>query len=99
MDLVSLHDVRPAEMREVLADECRAWRRVLSWDYTATTDTIRRSVGSSGLNGYALRERGRVLAYAYFLPDPKRALIGSVHGFGFMRTLSRVSMWAMPANS
>jgi ribosomal protein S18 acetylase RimI-like enzyme len=74
-----LTEVGPGEMREILADEREAWARGLGWDFSATSGLIERSIDARAFSGFALREAGRVVAYAYFLPEPARSILGGVH--------------------
>lgn len=54
------------------------WARLLSWDYSGSTDMVLRYLDSKILPGYAAVHRGRVLGYAFFVYESSKGVIGDM---------------------
>jgi ribosomal protein S18 acetylase RimI-like enzyme len=78
-DIVDLTRVRVEDLQAVLEDECISWRSVLSWDFTASADLVRRFVRIQSLSGYALVLDGRVIGYSYYVCEDRKGLIGDLY--------------------
>src|SRR4029077_15938033 len=66
------------DLRPLLEDEIGAWSRLLSWDYSASSDMILRYVYAKILPGYAAIDRGRIVGYAFFVYEGSKGVIGDL---------------------
>lgn len=78
-DIVELGRLRVDDIEPLLQDECVAWRSVLSWDFSASADLVRRFVRIQALSGYALVVGGRVVGYSYYVCEDRKGLIGDLY--------------------
>jgi len=54
------------------------WSKLLSWDYSSSSDMILRYVDAKILPGYAAIERGRIFGYAFFVYEGSKGVIGDL---------------------
>ena len=54
------------------------WSRLLSWDYSGSTEMVLRYLDGKILPGYAAVNRGRVLGYAFFVYEASKGVIGDL---------------------
>jgi ribosomal protein S18 acetylase RimI-like enzyme len=78
-EVVELSRLRVEELDRVLDDECIVWRSVLSWDFSASADLVRRFVRIQALSGYALMLNGRPIGYSYYVCEDRKGLIGDLY--------------------
>jgi len=78
MEILDLRQVRTGDLEAVLEEESRFWRDQLHWDYSNSTDLIRRFVDSRSLSGYAAIEGGRTVGYSFFVYEDYKGLIGNL---------------------
>jgi ribosomal protein S18 acetylase RimI-like enzyme len=78
-ELVELRDLRSSELGDLLAEEIAVWREELDWDFHASAELVERFVDQRALSGYALVDRGEVLAYSYFVQDEHKGLVGDLY--------------------
>jgi ribosomal protein S18 acetylase RimI-like enzyme len=78
-ELVELRHVRADDLAPILEEESLTWRSVLSWDFSASAELVRRFLKIQALSGFALMAGGRVLGYSYFVSEDRKALIGDLY--------------------
>jgi len=78
-EVVDLREVNGGQMEGVLAEELVAWQREFHWDYSPSTELVRRYVDMGSLSGFALRQAGQVVGYAYYINEDHKGLIGGLY--------------------
>ena len=78
MEILDLRHFSSADLRPLLEDETQLWSKLLSWDYTSSSDMILRYVDAKILPGYAAIERGRIFGYAFFVYEGSKGVIGDL---------------------
>ena len=78
-ELLELRHLRPGDLDDVLQEEVLTWRSTLSWDYTPSTELVRRFVRIQALSGFALVIHGSVVGYCYYVCEERKGLIGDLY--------------------
>ena len=78
MEILDLRHFSSIDLRPLLEDETQLWSRLLSWDYSGSSDMILRYVDAKILPGYAAVERGRVFGYSFFVYEGSKGVIGDL---------------------
>jgi ribosomal protein S18 acetylase RimI-like enzyme len=78
MEILDLRQIRAGDLESLLEEEKRLWRERLRWDYSGSTDLIRRFLGSRSLPGYAAVEDGQPVGYSFFVYEDYKGLIGNL---------------------
>ena len=78
MEILDLRHFSSADLRPLLDDETHVWSKLLSWDYSSSSDMILRYVDAKILPGYAAIERGRIFGYAFFVYEGSKGVIGDL---------------------
>jgi ribosomal protein S18 acetylase RimI-like enzyme len=78
LDLVDLWQIRVDELEAMLREEIATWRQQLDWDFRASADLVRRFVEVHALNGFALLAGETAVAYAYFVCEEHKGLLGDL---------------------
>ncbi len=78
MEILDLRHFSSGDLRPLLDDEVEVWARLLSWDYTSSSEMILRYVDAKILPGYAAIERGRICGYAFFVYEGNKGVIGDL---------------------
>jgi ribosomal protein S18 acetylase RimI-like enzyme len=78
VEILDLRHFSSVDLRALLQDEIREWARVLSWDYSGSTEMILRYVDAKILPGYAAIERGRIVGFAFFVYEGSKGVIGDL---------------------
>jgi len=78
VEILDLRHFSSQELRPLLEQEARVWSRLLSWDYSSSSEMILRYVDSKILPGYAALERGRIFGYAFFVYEGNKGVIGDL---------------------
>ena len=78
MEILDLRHFTSADLRPLLEEESDLWSRLLSWDYSGSTEMVLRYLDSRILPGYAAVHRGRVLGYAFFVYEASKGVIGDL---------------------
>jgi ribosomal protein S18 acetylase RimI-like enzyme len=73
-----LSEVPPRELRPLLDEEAATWERDLSWDFSEVRTAISGGVERGNLQGRAVVEGSRAVAYCYFMADAARVIVGSI---------------------
>lgn len=79
MEILDLRHFSSADLRPLLDDETQLWGRLLSWDYSGSSEMILRYVDSKILPGYAAVDRGRVFGYSFFVYEGSKGVIGDLY--------------------
>jgi ribosomal protein S18 acetylase RimI-like enzyme len=82
LEILDLRHFTSADLRPLLEQEAEVWARLLSWDYSASTEMVLRYIDSKILPGYAAVDRGRVLGYAFFVYEGTKGVIGDLFAAG-----------------
>ncbi len=78
MEILDLRQIRSHDLAPLLEEETRLWRDQLRWDYTSSSDLIRKFVDARALAGYAALEGGRAVGYSFFVYEEHKGLIGNL---------------------
>ena len=78
VEILDLRHFSSADLRALLDEEVDAWGRLLSWDYRGSSEMILRYVDAKILPGYAAVERGSIVAYAFFVYEGSKGVIGDL---------------------
>jgi len=73
-----LRETSPRELRALLDEECRHWDAELAWDFSEVRQAVASGTERGTLPGRAVTEGGRAVAYAYYMVDAGRVIVGSV---------------------
>ena len=76
--VIELRRITAEQLEPVLAEETRAWRTELDWDFGASADLVRRFVHMQALNGFALMSGDRAAGYCYYVCEEGKGLIGDL---------------------
>jgi ribosomal protein S18 acetylase RimI-like enzyme len=79
LEILDLRHFSSADLRPLLDDETQVWSRLLSWDYTGSSEMILRYVDAKILPGYAAVDRGRVFGYSFFVYEGSKGVIGDLY--------------------
>jgi len=79
LEILDLRHFSSADLRPLLDDETQLWGRLLSWDYSGSSEMILRYVDSKILPGYAAVDRGRVFGYSFFVYEGSKGVIGDLY--------------------
>jgi ribosomal protein S18 acetylase RimI-like enzyme len=90
--LVELHALTAAQIADLLEEETGHWRQDLDWDFRASADLVRRFVEMRALTGFALLDGPRVIAYAYYVVEDGKGLIGDLYVRAALRTMERENL-------
>jgi ribosomal protein S18 acetylase RimI-like enzyme len=82
VEILDLRHFTSADLRPLLEEEAETWSRLLSWDYSGSTDMVLRYLDSKILPGYAAVDRGRVLGYSFFVYEASKGVIGDLYVAG-----------------
>ncbi len=78
MEILDLRHFSSSDLRPLLSEEAEVWSKLLSWDYSSSTEMILRYVDARILPGYAALEKGRVCGYSFFVYEGSKGVIGDL---------------------
>lgn len=67
------------QLDDLLAQESREWSDCLDWDFTRSSDLVRRFVDLRALNGSALLVQGILSGYCYYVFEEYKGLVGDLY--------------------
>jgi ribosomal protein S18 acetylase RimI-like enzyme len=73
-----LTELGARELRPLLQEEAAHWGQELLWDFRDVSSAVLGSIERRGLCGRAVLDGPRVVAYAYYMADASRAVVGSI---------------------
>lgn len=73
-----LRDASLRELRPLLDEEAAEWDVELGWDFAEVRAAVAGGVERGTLAGRVLTERGRAVAYSYYMVDSSRVIVGSI---------------------
>lgn len=79
LEILDLRHFSSVDLRPLLEDETQLWSRLLSWDYSSSSEMILRYVDAKILPGYAAVDRGRVFGYSFFVYEGSKGVIGDLY--------------------
>lgn len=85
VEILDLRHLNARDFEPLLQEEIDLWNHALQWDYSASAGLIRKFLDSRSLPGYAALERGRVVAYAFFVYEDHKGLIGDLFALSAYR--------------
>ena len=88
-DLVDLRQFTAHDLEPVLREEIASWQEGLEWDFQKSADLVRRFLDVKALSGVALRIRGSVAGYLYYVLEDRKGLIGDLYILREHRTIPR----------
>jgi ribosomal protein S18 acetylase RimI-like enzyme len=77
--LVDLRRVAAWELDPLLLAETVEWEQRLDWDYSRSTDLVRKYTSTGSLAGAALVDAGTVVGYGYTVIEDHKGLIGDLY--------------------
>lgn len=84
--VVELSAIGGAELAPLLEEEKARWLRLLHWDFSPLAELILRYAAMGTLEGFALKDGGRVAGYAYYVVEGDKGLLGDLYVLGALRT-------------
>ena len=78
MEILDLRHFSSVDLRPLLDDETRLWSKLLSWDYSGSSDMILRYIDAKILPGYAAIDRGNIFGYSFFVYEGNKGVIGDL---------------------
>jgi ribosomal protein S18 acetylase RimI-like enzyme len=91
--VVELRNVNAESLELLLEEESTAWRAELNWDFSTSSDLVRRFVHMQALSGFALLRHSmkgsHVNGYSYYVCEEGKGLIGDLFVCKRERTLER----------
>ena len=78
MRTVPLTEVSIRDLRPLLQEECDHWKDELLWDYSEVCAAVLSGLERRALAGFVVRDGPRSVAYAYYMLDGGRAIVGSL---------------------
>ena len=78
MEILDLRHFSSADLRPLLDEEADVWSKLLSWDYSSSTEMILRYIDARILPGYAALEKGRICGYSFFVYEGSKGVIGDL---------------------
>ena len=88
-ELIDLRQLTAQDLEPVLCEEIASWRKNLEWDFQKSADLVRRFIDGRALSGVALRIRGSVIGYLYYVLEDRKGLVGDLYILREHRTASR----------
>lgn len=77
--LISLRQILPASLDELLEEEIGEWMARFHWDFRPSAALVRRYVGAGSLYGYVLQLAGQTAGYVYYVHEDRKGLIGDLY--------------------
>ncbi len=84
--VVELPAIGGTELETLLEEEKARWMRLLHWDFSPLAELILRYAAAGTLEGFALKDGGRVTGYAYYVTEGDKGLLGDLYVLGASRT-------------
>jgi ribosomal protein S18 acetylase RimI-like enzyme len=78
VEILDLRHFSSSDLRPLLDNEIETWGDLLAWDYRSSAEMILRYVDAKILPGYAAVERGSIIAYAFFVYEGSKGVIGDL---------------------
>ena len=78
VEILDLRHFGSPELRPLLEQEAKVWARLLSWDYSSSSEMILRYVDARILPGYAAVEGNRLRGYSFFVYEQSKGVIGDL---------------------
>lgn len=79
LELLDLRHFSAGQLRPLLDDEARVWKRRLRWNYESSVELLLQYLDSRVLPGFVALERGRVCGYTFFVYEGPKAVVGDVY--------------------
>jgi ribosomal protein S18 acetylase RimI-like enzyme len=78
VEILDLRHFSSSDLRPLLDEEAHVWAKLLSWDYSSSTEMILRYIDARILPGYAALEKGRICGYSFFVYEGGKGVIGDL---------------------
>ena len=86
LDILDLRHFRAQDLTTLLDEEARIWAGQLRWDFTASSELVRRYLDQRALAGFALVAGSAPVGYTYYVHEEHKALVGDLFVSAAFRT-------------
>jgi ribosomal protein S18 acetylase RimI-like enzyme len=77
--IVPLAETDPSSLDPLFKEQCDEWRRMLNWDYTAPSRSIRDVLTDGDLSGYVVFIGGQAAGFCFYVIEGSRVSIGDIY--------------------
>jgi len=79
LEILDLRHFSARQLRPLLEDEARIWKRRLRWNYESSSELLLQYLDSRILPGFVALDRGRVCGFTFCVYEGHKAVIGDVY--------------------
>jgi ribosomal protein S18 acetylase RimI-like enzyme len=76
--VVELRHLNPTQFSALLTEETEAWHSDFDWDFRPSAELVRRFLAMQDLGGHAVLDGDQVVAFAYYVSEDRKGLIGDL---------------------
>jgi ribosomal protein S18 acetylase RimI-like enzyme len=82
LEILDLRHFSARQLRPLLEDEARVWKRRLRWNYESSIELLLQYLDSRILPGFVALERGRICGFTFCVYEGPKAVVGDVYSTG-----------------
>jgi GNAT superfamily N-acetyltransferase len=79
LEVLDLRHFSARQLRPLLEDEARVWKRRLRWNYESSSDLLLQYLDSRILPGFVALDRGRVCGFTFCVYEGHKVVVGDVY--------------------
>jgi len=79
LELLDLRHFSARQLRPLLEQEARLWKKRLRWDYQSSTELLLQYLDSRVLPGFVALDRGRVCGFTFCVYEGHKAVVGDAY--------------------
>ena len=79
LEVLDLRHFSARQLRPLLEDEARVWKRRLRWNYESSSDLLLQYLDSRILPGFVALDRGRVCGFTFCVYEGSKVVVGDVY--------------------
>jgi ribosomal protein S18 acetylase RimI-like enzyme len=79
LEILDLRHFSARQLRPMLEDEARVWKKRLRWNYESSSDLLLQYLDSRILPGFVALDRGRVCGFTFCVYEGPKVVIGDVY--------------------
>jgi ribosomal protein S18 acetylase RimI-like enzyme len=79
LEILDLRHFSARQLRPMLEDEARVWKRRLRWNYESSSDLLLQYLDSRILPGFVALDRGRVCGFTFCVYEGHKVVVGDVY--------------------
>jgi ribosomal protein S18 acetylase RimI-like enzyme len=79
LEILDLRHFSARQLRPLLEDEARVWKRRLRWNYESSVELLLQYFDSRILPGFVALERGRICGFTFCVYEGPKAVVGDVY--------------------